>query len=57
MQVYPAAGLVNYMSENAQLIVINPEDSDFHFGGSTVFIKEKAVKGMQLLKPILIDKK
>ncbi len=57
MQVYPAAGLVNYMPDDCQLIVINPDDTDFNFGGSAVVMKEKAVRGMQLLKPILIERK
>lgn len=55
MQVYPAAGLVNYISNKAQLIVINPEDTDYDFGGNAVHIKEKAVKGMEKLYDVLTE--
>lgn len=56
MQVYPAAGLVNYLSEDCQLIVINPDDTDYDFGKRAIHIKEKAVKGMAILYKVILEK-
>ena len=56
MQVYPAAGLVSYISEDCQLIVINPDDTDYNFDKRAVHIKEKAVKGMEALYKVLLEK-
>ncbi|NQX84660.1 MAG: NAD-dependent deacylase [Flavobacteriaceae bacterium] len=57
MQVYPAAGLVNYISEKCQLIVINPDDTDYNFEKRAVHIKEKAVKGMEALYKVVLENK
>ena len=56
MQVYPAAGLVNYISKDCQLIVINPDDTDYNFDKKAVHIKEKAVKGMEAIYKVLLEK-
>lgn len=56
MQVYPAAGLVNNISAECTLVVINPNDTDFDFNGRAVHIKENATKGMRYLYNELIPK-
>ena len=56
MQVYPAAGLVNYISDDCQLIVINPDDTDYNYGKKVVHIKEKAIKGMEILYKVLLER-
>ena len=56
MQVYPAAGLVRNINENCMLVVINPDDVDFHFGNRAVYIKETATKGMELLYKQLVSR-
>lgn len=45
LQVYPAAGLVDYVPKNAEKYLIDPGDS-FNLGGFK-HIKENAVKGME----------
>ena len=55
MQVYPAAGLVDYIPDDCQLIVINPDDTDYNFDKRAVHIKEKAVKGMESLNKIILE--
>lgn len=56
MQVYPAAGLVNNISAECTLVVINPNDTDFDFNGRAVHIKENATKGIRYLYNELIPK-
>ena len=45
LQVYPAAGLVGYVPQNAKKFLIDPGDN-FNLGGFT-HIKKNAVKGME----------
>lgn len=55
MQVYPAAGLVNYVPENCEIFGIDPNpDSHFIAGGS--FFNTSATEGMWLFKEILMKK-
>jgi len=56
MQVYPAAGLVNDISAECTLVVINPNDTDFKFNGRAVHLKENATKGMTYLYNELVPK-
>jgi NAD-dependent deacetylase len=49
MQVYPAAGLVNYVRPGVPLFVIDPVRPDFYMKNVT-YIEEKASVGMNMLK-------
>lgn len=49
MQVYPAAGLVNYVRPGVPLFVIDPVRPDFYMKNVT-YIEEKASVGMNILK-------
>ena len=49
MQVYPAAGLVNYARPGVPLFVIDPVRPDFYLKNVT-YIEEKASVGMNILK-------
>ncbi|MDR0580434.1 MAG: hypothetical protein LBG21_07535 [Campylobacteraceae bacterium] len=52
MQVYPAAGLINYAKKEASLFLIDPSDIEKHLPKVKI-IKEKASVGMKILKEIL----
>lgn len=49
MQVYPAAGLVNYVRPGVPVFVIDPVRPDFYIKNVT-YIEEKASVGMNILK-------
>jgi NAD-dependent deacetylase len=49
LNVYPAAGLVNYTSGNAPIFVIDPERPGGYIRNVS-YIQEKAGKGVELLK-------
>ena len=49
MQVYPAAGLVNYTRPGVPVFVIDPVRPDFYMKNVT-YIEEKASVGMNILK-------
>ncbi len=49
MQVYPAAGLVNYVRPGVPVFVIDPVRPDFYMKNVT-YIEEKASVGMNMLK-------
>ena len=51
MQVYPAAGLIHYVQKGVPIYLIDP--NDVPTSKNVVFIKEKASKGMELLKEII----
>jgi NAD-dependent deacetylase len=48
MQVYPAAGLIHYAKQNAEIFLIDPNDVSVPFASVNV-IKEKASTGMRIL--------
>jgi NAD-dependent deacetylase len=52
MQVYPAAGLVHYARHGVPVYLIDPKEVPTSL--NVTFIREKASKGMQLLKEILL---
>ena len=54
MQVYPAAGLYHFLKPNAKIFIINPKDEIIIQKNKTVFIKNTACKGMQILYDQLI---
>lgn len=49
LNVYPAAGLVNYVQKEAELYLIDPNDVKGDYSSQCTFIKEKAVNGVKKL--------
>lgn len=56
LQVYPAAGLINYTRNDAKIYLIDPKDVSTGYRNVT-FIKAKATEGMKKLKEILMPNK
>jgi len=54
MQVYPAAGLINYISNNTPIYVIDP-NPPISNNSNITFIKNKAQEGTKQLIKMLID--
>ena len=54
MQVYPAAGLINYISNNTPIYVIDP-NPPISNNSNITFIKSKAQEGTKQLIKMLID--
>ncbi len=54
--VYPAAGLLGHVPKDIPVFVIDPQAVSFPFNRKIEFIKEKAGKGVQILKEKLITK-
>jgi len=54
MNVYPAAGLIDYTPSNCPIYVIDPNDVNMSSYGNRTFIKEKASIGMKKLFKILV---
>ncbi|MDR0680876.1 MAG: NAD-dependent protein deacylase [Dysgonamonadaceae bacterium] len=48
MQVYPAAGLINYAKPNIPIYLIDP--ADVNAPSNVIIIKEKASKGLEIFK-------
>jgi NAD-dependent deacetylase len=55
MQVYPAAGLINYAKKEASVFLIDPNEVNAHFANIEV-IQEKASVGMKILKERLLQR-
>ncbi|MBK8883966.1 MAG: NAD-dependent deacylase [Bacteroidales bacterium] len=55
LNVYPAAGLVNYAPHKAQLWLIDPNDVAVPVNRKVEVIKEKASRGVELLTERLIN--
>lgn len=49
MNVYPAAGLLNYVPRHAEIFLIDPNDVDVHSSRSVCVIKKGASEGMKEL--------
>jgi NAD-dependent deacetylase len=54
LQVYPAANLLSFIKNDAQLIIINPEHDGGNYGGRAIYVKEKATAGMQKVFDVLL---
>ncbi len=54
MVVYPAAGLINHVKENVPVYLIDPNDVAVPAYRKIHFIKEKAGKGVGMLKELLL---
>tara|TARA_R110001583_G_scaffold12056_4_gene53759 strand:- start:15595 stop:16287 length:693 start_codon:yes stop_codon:yes gene_type:complete len=55
MNVYPAAGLIDYASSNCPIYIIDPNEINMSSYGNRTFIKEKASIGMRKLFEILVS--
>lgn len=56
LQVYPAAGLINYAKNGVPIYVIDPKDvSNGTRGKNVTFIKDVATKGMEKLYDLLMN--
>ncbi|MBN2348302.1 MAG: NAD-dependent deacylase [Bacteroidales bacterium] len=55
LAVYPAAGLVDYVPQTVPVFVIDPNDISFPGYRNFEFIKEKAGRGVAILKDRLIQ--
>lgn len=55
MQVYPAAGLIDYIPEHCEVFLIDPNLKN-SFAGSENFFKTSATEGMRRLKELLKKK-
>jgi NAD-dependent deacetylase len=55
MQVYPAAGLINYLSEHCEIYTIDPNLPNLYSKSENHF-KMPATEGMEKLKSLLIKK-
>ncbi|HEY3369647.1 MAG TPA: NAD-dependent deacylase [Prolixibacteraceae bacterium] len=53
LNVYPAAGLVNYVRRGTPIYVIDPERPEV-FIRNVTYIQEKAGKGVEILKELLL---
>jgi NAD-dependent deacetylase len=56
MVVYPAAGLIDYVPDNADIYVIDPKPLPVRNYKNLVFIQELASKGMEILKTKLMER-
>jgi len=56
LNVYPAAGLIDYVPEKAQIFLIDPNPVNAYVKRKYEFIMEKAGKGVEILKNELIQK-
>jgi NAD-dependent deacetylase len=56
LNVYPAAGLVDYVPRDKLIYIIDPNDIYTTFGRRIEIIKEKAVRGTKILKEKLLKK-
>jgi len=53
LQVYPAAGLINYVDSKSKIYIIDPSDINISLSENIIHIKEKAGVGLpQLLKKL-----
>jgi len=55
LQVYPAASLVDFLPDEAPLLVIDPRKPDYHFGRAVEHFEATAVDGMPLAAKWLRD--
>ena len=56
LQVYPAAGLINYAKPNAKLYFVDPGNIDLSIEKDVTQIKEKAGVGLPRLSKMLPSK-
>ncbi|MCQ2246017.1 MAG: NAD-dependent protein deacylase [Bacteroidaceae bacterium] len=54
LNVYPAAGLINYANENTPIYVIDPKPVQIHSNRNITFIQKGASEGMEILSAKLM---
>lgn len=54
LNVYPAAGLINYANENTPIYVIDPKPVQIHSNRNIIFIQKGASEGMEILSAKLM---
>ncbi|MFZ4457200.1 MAG: SIR2 family NAD-dependent protein deacylase [Bacteroidales bacterium] len=57
MNVYPAAGLINFVKPNTPIYLIDPNDVKIQHMPNLVVIQKGASDGVEALKKMLLDKK
>jgi len=55
LNVYPAAGLVNYAPSDCQLFLVDPNSIDSYINNKVTFIQKNAGEGLPLLVKQLIE--
>jgi len=55
LQVYPAAGLINFVPSNAKKFVVDLQKPNYQLPKDIIFIEKKASDGMKLLESIILD--
>lgn len=56
LQVYPAAGLVQYTPSDCPVYVVDPSKPSGNLGRNTTYIEEKASSGMNKVRELLLEK-
>jgi NAD-dependent deacetylase len=54
MQVYPAAGLIEYVKRGVQKYIVDPGTPNVNAGPDVFFVAEKASVGMEIVRKMLI---
>lgn len=57
MQVYPAAGLIDFVPTGTPIYIIDPSEVPQSGSSRVTHIQEKAVKGSEILREILLNEK
>jgi NAD-dependent deacetylase len=55
LQVYPAAGLVDYVPNQAEVFVVDPNGAELSMRRRVRAFVEKATSGMEKIKEILMS--
>lgn len=55
MQVYPAAGLINYVESEVSKFIVDPSKPETTYLPNLHFVEEKATRGMELVKQKLLQ--
>jgi NAD-dependent deacetylase len=55
LQVYPAAGLLDYVPDQAKIFLVDPNVPDHSLASKVTLILETATLGMERIKNILLD--
>lgn len=56
LQVYPAAGLIDYVPKQAQTFLIDPHSPGFGLRSDITYIQKKATEGMKIVEESLLAK-
>lgn len=55
LQVYPAAGLLNFVPAEAKKFLVDLQKPNFHLSKEIIFIEKKASDGLKLLESIILE--